>query len=271
MQPLLLRSAGVVGLAGAILAVISSDALFVGSESGPEKQAEPAIVQGTEVGAKLGVIAIRAPVPAELVAPATGVFEKSALPDVAVDPTPAPTAAADPVPAAKPDPVAEPGAAMAAAPAAADAPPEAAPPPAAPTLAPAEISPAGSEGAAMTETASLWPEEAVACPRDWVAVDAAGQPAPRPADCSDDAAVPASADAALTEHPALNDAALERASEVAALQFVPRIPQARPDPPPPSRRKAARRSNWPAGDPPNCGSKRAKWRYVNKTPTWYCR
>jgi hypothetical protein len=79
-----------------------------------------------------------------------------------------------------------------------------------------------------------------------------------------------------SDQSALDEAAVERASEEAGLQFVARLPLARPDyePPPPPRRKNVTKSgaSRPADAPPKCGGKkRAKWRYVNKVPTWYCK
>jgi hypothetical protein len=64
--------------------------------------------------------------------------------------------------------------------------------------------------------------------------------------------------------------------ESTTLVAAPPIPQARPEAPP-ARRQAARRSTrvaragWPSDPPPQCGKKRARWRYVKDVPTWYCR
>jgi hypothetical protein len=131
----------------------------------------------------------------------------------------------------------------------------------------------GGESEAEPEGASLWPENAVECPRDWVAgaADAAA------GDCRDPSALPQALAAAPSDQSALDEAAVERASEEAGLQFVARLPMARPDyepPKPKARQKSVTRvgAKRPADPPPKCGSKkRAKWRYVNKIPTWYCR
>jgi hypothetical protein len=111
-----------------------------------------------------------------------------------------------------------------------------------------------------------------ACPRDWIAVE--GEE-PLPTQC--DEAAPLIDLAALPDKQrAIEDAALERAAEIAGLQFAPRTPQVRPDPPPvikkASRSRKTALAKWPSDPPPKCGSdKRAKWRYVNRVPTWYCR
>jgi hypothetical protein len=76
---------------------------------------------------------------------------------------------------------------------------------------------------------------------------------------------------------AVEDAALERASELAGLQFAPRIPLARPEPPPNAIKTVATstpRSSWPAEPPPNCGTKHAYWRftdYTTGTKEWHCK
>ncbi len=57
--------------------------------------------------------------------------------------------------------------------------------------------------------------------------------------------------------------------------FIGVIPKARPEPPanavakPKARKRTAARGKL--GPPPNCGKKYARWRYVNKRPTWYCK
>ena len=120
------------------------------------------------------------------------------------------------------------------------------------------------EGAA--EPASVGSLPAEECPRDWVSVE--GQTDGRAGSCEELAALlPGDANPAEQR---LMEAASQRAAEIAALQFVPRIPKARPDPPP-QPRKTARKAKWPAGSPPNCGKKHAYWRYVSNVPTWYCR
>jgi hypothetical protein len=117
--------------------------------------------------------------------------------------------------------------------------------------------------------ASLWPEAATECPRDWVAVENGNAAANRTAGCE---SVPAVADqTGAAAGPALQGAVTERATQVAGLQFAPRLPQARPEPPPPTKVKARSRRGGRLGPPPNCGRKYAHWRYVNKVPTWYCK
>jgi hypothetical protein len=139
------------------------------------------------------------------------------------------------------------------------------------TRAPARIeapsTSAASAGAAQEPTTVGSIRAATECPRDWLNTAEARQPATGDLNCAETAAVSAQPGA---EQRALEEAAADHASEIAALQFVPRIPVARPDPPP-RPRKTGRKASWPADDPPNCGKKRARWRYVNDVPTWYCR
>jgi hypothetical protein len=301
MQPLLLRSAGVVGLAGAIVAVISSDSLFVGAS--PEPQSGSALVEELEPVAAAAVIgpAESAPEPAEtpaepaettpraelpeLLGPATGVFQPAAYsggtraPDRAANMT-APMAPTAAPPSAVPSEAAAVRPSAAPAPAPSTPPPQvatavAAPPPFPPAAQAIAAPPSGQaddELEAGEGDAALWPDEAVECPRAWVSVEGATETA-HP-DCVQ--AAPPLADVAAVEEDqrALGEAAVERASEIGGLEFVARLPQARPEPPPKPIRKTVakkRRGDWPSDPPPNCGSKRAKWRYVDKVPTWYCR
>ena len=246
VQPLLLRSAGVVGLAGVLVAAISSDGLFGGPEAERLRPQAAVLQEQDAADAQASVETVRVPATAELLGPATGVFEPN--PELEA---PATEIAALPGP---PPPPAEP--------AAAEAPPMAAPPP--PPLAPAEAAAAAAPSPLLADTAD--------CPRDWVAVNGTALPGDAAAEC---AAAPALEELAAVESDldALDAAAMERAAEAAGLEFAPRIPKARPDPPPPPRKSARRtaRANWPSGPPPDCGKKYARWRYVNKVPTWYCR
>jgi hypothetical protein len=108
------------------------------------------------------------------------------------------------------------------------------------------------------------------CSRRWIAID--GEEL-LPAHCGEAGALLDLA-AVPNEKRTLKKAALDRAAEIAELESAPRIPQLRPEPPSVTqdpRRKIAL-AKWPTNQPPKCGSgKRAKWHYVNRVPTWYCR
>ena len=148
------------------------------------------------------------------------------------------------------------------------------------------------------ETPSLWADAAVRCPRDWVAgqgaepsgdaaVDCGATamelPAPAPLppvvaappvtetppDAAMLAALPPVA-APLVGEPALDEGAVDPAGQEA----VAPAPRARPEPPPDAVKKPARVRTAAKGrlpPPPNCGEKHAYWRYVEKKPVWYCR
>ncbi len=116
---------------------------------------------------------------------------------------------------------------------------------------------------------ALTADPAAACPRDWVAVEATAE---APAHCAQAAPLVPEITGALPADPALQEAVVERTVELAGLQFAPRLPQARPDAPSkPIKAKARARGKGRLGPPPNCGRKYARWRYVNKVPTWYCK
>lgn len=149
------------------------------------------------------------------------------------------------------------------------------------TPAAAEAPPAGEVRSAVSAVrgTEVMPVVAAAvesegCVRDWIAAEGGEEPG---ADCVAIAALipPVAEDA----REALEAAAAEHAELLASL---PRIPQARPEPPPDFKpekprpqRVSARRSDWPADPPPNCGAgKHAKWRFVDRaanTKEWYCR
>lgn len=267
LQPLLLRSAGVAGLVGVIMVLISSDALLVGSDKQPPEQAaslmEPAsLAQAQETIAVAGIAGSAQPLQTD------GFVRNDAGPaenvrDVAPPLTAPPeevVAAAAPAPPSPVDPAV-------AAPA---PPPIAEPNPTTGTVAavpqPADATP--------VETGSPWAEEAMNCARDWMKVHGSGN-AGDAAECREAAPLLPELAALETDQRALDEAAMLQASEMAGLQFAPRIPMARPDPPP-VRKKTARRANasWPADPPPNCGEKHAYWRFVDRkagTKEWYCK
>ena len=113
--------------------------------------------------------------------------------------------------------------------------------------------------------------DAEACPRDWVTGEA-GDGAPVPAGCEPIVALidPVEEE----EQSAIEEAALEQATALGVV--FARIPLPRPDPPPSRPRRTASRANldWPAAPPPNCGTKHAYWRFVDRdagTKEWYCK
>src|SRR5688572_23421435 len=271
MQPILLRSAALVGLVAAIAVAVSSDAFFAGPEPRPAEEAVVLIVQEEPKGAQSAAAAatpvepIATPVAAAAAArpgssteigasaPLSLPDSDGSAPEAAITTHAPPAAAALATPAAVPESIAVPPAA-----AVTPAPPQTTTVPSAAAVPlPVQEPPA--------EPASVGSLPAVECPRDWVGVE--GQTAGA-GSCEELAALlPGDANPAEQR---LMEAASQRAAEIAALQFVPRIPKARPDPPP-QLRKTARKAKWPAGSPPNCGKKHAYWRYVSNVPTWYCK
>jgi hypothetical protein len=293
VRPLLIRSAGVVGIAGIIIGVISSGAL-VGEETAVESTAvdltaaEPAAPAGQttlsagEVGPGISIFAAPAAsgalpgfarhVGAAQVAEAEPAAES------------APPQAASPIAVASLPANAEPssGAAEAAIEAATviEAPEVA--PVAIPLAEPATVAAAQepalpiveelaaideAQGDADIETA--WTDDAVACPRDWVAPEGADARAPSPAGCRALAAL-LPGEASTAEQAALSEAAAEHAETLALLE--PRLPIRRPDPPPRARYRSAPGGALPA--PPDCGSKHAYWRYIDrklKIREWHCK
>ena len=117
--------------------------------------------------------------------------------------------------------------------------------------------------------AALWPEAASQCPRDWLAAEGSDDATGPSPECTTAAPVIGEAVSAPPAAPALHEAVAERATQIAGLQFAPRLPQARPKSPPTKAKARSRRGRL--GPPPNCGRKYARWRYVNKVPTWYCK
>ena len=107
------------------------------------------------------------------------------------------------------------------------------------------------------------------------------EPAPPPAPVSDPVTpvAPAARLAALSaEETSLGNAPLNLAPASVPADSLPDdalapVPRPRPEPPAavkkPTRTRTAARGKL--GPPPNCGKKYARWRYVNKQPTWYCK
>jgi hypothetical protein len=246
----------VVGLAALIAVVVSSGTLFIKSEEAEPVEAARALVLDDSMAPR----AVFATVMREYTAysnPVPGVFAPP--PGARSEPT-APVVPAASLPSSAPQQTAalapsSPAPTRPAAEAKAVVPAKPATPPTRKDVEEIPSAAAGSE-----------------CPRDWIAVE--GEE-PLPTQC-DEAAALVDLAALPDEQRAIEDAALERAAEIAGLQFAPRVPQVRPDPPPATNKANRGRktalARWPADPPPKCGSsKRAKWRYVNRVPTWYCR
>jgi hypothetical protein len=234
----------VVGLAALIAVVVSSGTLFIKSEEAEPVEAARALVLDDSMAPR----AVFATVMREYTAysnPVPGVF--------AAPPTVRGDSKALVVPAA---PTADRIVGL--------VPGSAASPRSAPTVKPAGR-PAGEEA---EETASAAP--GAECPRSWIAIEGEG---PVPTQCDDGAALLDVA-AVPDEQRALEKAAFERGAEIAGLEFASRTSQVRSEPPAvtqtASRETAPAR--WPADPPPKCESgQRAKWHYVDRVPTWYCR
>ncbi len=299
MRPVLLKSAGIVGLAGAIMAVVSSNALFVdpgGPPRGPqsaaeEQQAEPSLTIVTVAPHASDSIDPAGPAGVVVAPQGTAEILIPAAPTLQPETTASVGPAEPDTPPAPPQPVAT-AAAVAEAPAAAPVIAPAAPEPA---VAAAdqlgepldEVDQAGQASVAATSEAA-WPKDAVACPRDWVDVSDSDSP-PSGVSCDTIAQLIQSEDSAP---PPLHKALSEDVLDIVAL--APTIPIASPNgdqsetgaetqvsaPPKPAPRpeptpvRATRRSDWPAEPPPDCGSKHAYWHFVDRKTgkkEWYCK
>ena len=125
---------------------------------------------------------------------------------------------------------------------------------------------------AEPETPSVWTEADAACPRGWlqatqVEADAGLAAAVQNESGADDCGMVV---AALDVEEVAPDAPvdpLESALASRALTlagFVARMPNVRPDPPPVRRTSPNRRADWPDEPPPNCGTLHAYWRFVDR-------
>lgn len=283
LQPLLIRSAGVVGIAATIMAVVSSDALRFEPEPLPAgRNSVPADPQATIAPAIAASPAIP-PEPAAEAPPAAPVKAASveiAAPAVAAGPSPSP--AAPPVPELRKEGSFSPGASPAAPVTTASVQPQADPvklpsPASAPSGAAAPSSPApltalrASVAPAAGADDPAWTAAAADCPRDWLAGDAPGAPGSAGGKCKP-------MDEMLAALPESGQSAIEEAASdhAESLSMVPRVPLPRPDAVPAIKpARAARASGAGLGPPPNCpAGQRAKWHYVDRkagTREWYCR
>jgi hypothetical protein len=325
IRPLLLRSAGIVGIAGTIMMVVSSGAWMPEPRGALRTSVVPTIVEEQAVQAALvpndvGAALLSEPEPPPELAsdeqadtlPAAAEEKAAASPDVE---TAAAIAEGDADPAAVPAVEADSPNPLSDAPSATAAeetpirvqtvllPVEGEPDPIQVFTPPPDRATARVEEDAPIQVASLpavevvtapeniqdilavteseepadplvWPEDAVECPRGWLGSDAgSGDPA-----CP---AITANLEETSPAAEELDRAVAEHAEEVAAL--MPRVPRARPEPPPQPVRQQARSTrrasaspdvSWPDAPPPNCGSKHAYWRFVDEARTqkeWYCK
>jgi hypothetical protein len=259
LGPILLRSAGIVGAAGVIMAIVGGGAFFTDTRRTPrERPATPTILHQETVSAD-ETAAAAAPVVAEaLSAPPAGRFSEDE-----------PLAYVPPAPATTPAEPAAPRIANRADVDTGDASPTAS---ALSSVDPARFEAVSPDPLAEPED-PLWKEEAVACPRAWVHAAEADTAGNSSADCETEAAL-AAADAASPDlEAALDEAASKEAVEI--VGFIARVPIPRPEPPTtPVRRRSTQPSSWPDEPPPNCGTKHAYWHFVdrkNHVKEWYCR
>ena len=277
MRPLLLRSAGVVGLAGMIIAVISNDALMgTGETRAPapavwQEPSEPelpvaAIIDPAELRASGEPVAYADGAGIESFEPAVQAPAMHIAPLVfSAEPIVGRlerTVFVPPTPAAAPHPLDE-------APQQTASIEPAAPPVERPVDPLAEADLGAMRAGVQTDAASLWAQAAVECPRDWLA-DQAGASE----HCDTIVALLPSA-AAPHVQAALDEAAEEHALALGSVG--PRLPRARPEPPANAIKKVSTRrraSDWPATPPPDCGTLHAYWRFVERktgAKEWYCK
>jgi hypothetical protein len=297
MRPVLLKSAGIVGLAGAIMAVVSSNALLL-DPGGPDRSARPASDAPTVIAAseplvdddEIASLLPRLSAP-EALPPAEDVQPETTASVIPAEPAATWPPLAQPVPPS-PAPVTTPLVATEA---------EAIPP--ARELEPAPVEqvvaaadahepmsavdkdarrPVARAEAAKATDPTLWSEDSVECPRDWVAApDAEGAPAA----CETLASLVTTADP-----PTLRKALPEAVLDLVALAPTIPIPTAGDEPDaeakvsaPPAEAKrdvkpkpvrANHRTSWPDEPPPNCNGLHAYWRFTDRkagTKEWYCR
>jgi hypothetical protein len=265
IPPVLLRSAGAVGLAATIVALVSSRVLF-GSDDSPAEP-EPVVLAASEASRPPSppstAFNVNAPLATGYFAPSTTQSLSGEEPAVAAVQTPAPAAPepiAGPAPApAAPEPIAGP----------APAPVE----PAAPAGGEAASRPGARIEAAMDVAATV--EEPAPAPEEPSAEAVAPQAAPPSPPHSIDSTLAMIQPPDSESQAALEEAAARQLEELGLA--VARIPLPRPDPPPQVRstpRRTVRNSDWPAEPPPNCGTKHAYWRFVDRkagTKEWYCK
>jgi hypothetical protein len=157
----------------------------------------------------------------------------------------------------------------------------------APAALPSGVQGDDADAATDAEDSEAWSRDAVECPRDWVAVE--GEAGPRPAGCASLASLVTQSEpqALATLRKALPERVLDLTAMAPAIPVPasakggPDAPEAvasaEPDPAPPPKRaaKASNRSaSWPAEPPPDCGSKHARWHYVqghSGKKEWYCK
>lgn len=259
LAPILLRSAGIVGAAGIIMAIVGGGAFFSDTRRAPRERTVTPTILHEETAAVAESAADPVPVVAEaLSAPPAGRFSDDE-----------PLAYVPPAPATTP---AEPAAPRLAS--RADVDTRAAPAPAPPLT---SVDPARFEAVSPDPLAKpedpVWEEEAVACPRDWVQGAEAGPAGNVSADCETEAALAAAEAVSPALEAKLGEAASEEAVEI--VGFLARVPIPRPDPPPtPVRSRSSQPSSWPEEPPPDCGTKHAYWHFVdrqNHIKEWYCR
>jgi hypothetical protein len=299
---MLLRSAGIVGLAGIVMAIAAGNAFFsepartaTAPVDAPSAAADATTGSGVIVTASAPATAPQASSEAQL-----GAAKPLALaqpPTAPATPT-APTAPVQPSPARANAPAidtslsspelsfADPMRFQVAA------------------LSAIESNAAGAGGtnAHPAQRSSVWGKGAIECPRDWIKVSDTGPDGSRELHCrssaalappplppsTDNADVMDNSDVAVADatQPAAGDGvdeALQSAAASHALElagFVARVPLPRPDPPKVSTVSAVSTASsrsatsWPDKPPPNCGSKHAYWHFVDRaagTKEWYCK
>jgi hypothetical protein len=260
LQPVLLQSAGAVGLAATIMVVIAGTAQLGDRQAAPERLAlagtvhKPAATPETVVAAASPADAADDPGPRIV-----GSIPAAAPAPVAASPEPAPVP--DPL-VAKPAPrVIE----------------QARTPASTPAAAAAGALVAGSAQAPTAETpavqaSAFWPKQAVDCPRDW---KPGGGLRPLGAgECGEVATAPSTSEVAMRP-------AAEEPSAPAAKAAPTVAPKSRPAEAPAAKKtetkkasatKSTKTAQRPSDPAPNCGAgKRARWKFVEGEPTWYCK
>jgi hypothetical protein len=273
VSPVLLKSGGVVGLAGVIVSLISTTFWIVDPNDSRGESQHPGSQQIVTAAAKPAAKAVRSATPLDPTKLSLVTFKQQN-----------PTAAASPEPVVKPP---EPASVVA------------------PQSAPATVPSAQSQEATAP---TAWKSAAVECPRDWLNPDGANSSPGTGVDCAPMIALSPTGNVSTTlpgvvaatapdappsdppsaPAPAAVDAPQPDAPSVLDAPSAPvaRVPEARPATtptkvalasPPRSAAAAPRRAALAPrrlSAPPNCGKRHAFWRYVDKRrtqKTWYCK
>lgn len=279
LRPVLLQSAGAIGLAATIMVVIAGTAQLGDRDEAAEKPAVAATIDKPDA-APAKLVAAFAPAEAaddpgpRIVGSLPAPKAAPAADEVVAKPA---ASSQNPVLAkAAPQPVNAPAPASTLAAAAADA-------------LIAGSAHAVTEEAPAVQASAFWPKEAADCPRDW---NSGSGLRPLGAECGK-TATPSTSDVAMraaaeqatapeakqatapASKPAAKVAAVApkaRPAEASTTKKIEPKAEAKTETKEAPAKKASKSAQRPSDPPPNCGAgKRARWKFIEGEPTWYCK